>query len=280
MDSQDMQGISIAHRIYFFAVCSFGLYVGVMGYFNPALISYAIPFDLPPLHARVIASLYLAGGTMMFLAGLAKYPHQIRLSTIVATIWTGSLGIVTLIYIQEFDLTQRRTLFWFFAYSVYPILGLFFIISTPKSSVLVDDDPFPEVDRSLLRIVGVLALVLSCLLLYTPELMVENWPWKTNRMLAQVYGGPLLGLATITLLMTTAGSKDECFISCIGITLFLVLVLSASLLHVELFSPFEIASVMWFGGLLFASFVIVLVLTSFLGRPQEARKDIEREKRI
>lgn len=280
MDSQVMRGISIAHRIYFFAVSSFGIYVGVMGYFNPVLISYAVPFDLPPLHARVIASLYLAGGTMMFLAGLAKYPSQIRLSTIVATIWTGSLGIVTLIYIQEFDLTQRRTLFWFFAYSVYPVLGVFFILSTPNSAVPVDDNPFPEIDRTLLRIVGCLTLVLSCLLLYTPDLMVENWPWKIDRMLAQVYGGPLLGLATITLLMTTAPDKEECFISCIGITLFLVLALSASLLHLELFMPFGIASAIWFGGLLFASFASVLVSTNFLGRPHGVRKDIEREKRI
>lgn len=247
-----MNRISTAHRIYFFAVCSFGLFVGGMGYFAPELISWAVPLTLPPLHARTVASLYLAGGTMMLLAGFAQEAKQVRLSTVVATIWTGSLGIVTLFYLDQFDTGLRSTWFWFFAYSVYPAAGLFFILRARKGTNSGERSPLPALSRFLLGGVGVFALAVSLQLLFMPGYMVTIWPWKLSLMLAQIYGGPLLGLAAITLLMTAA-DKDECFISAVGITMFPLLALAASLMHPNLFTPLGLSSLVWFGCLVISS---------------------------
>ncbi|MEP0233753.1 MULTISPECIES: hypothetical protein [Alphaproteobacteria] len=266
-----MNRISIAHRIYFFAVCSFGLFVGGMGYFKPELISRAVPLTLPPLHARTIASLYLAGGTMMLLAGLAQEARQVRLPTVVATIWTGALGIVTLFYLDQFDTALRSTWFWFFAYSVYPVAGVYFILRLRKRPTSGERTLLPPVHRVLLGVLGAFALAVSLLLLFLPGIMVDVWPWKLNLMLAQIYGGPLLGLAVIALLMTMA-DRDECFISAVGIAMFPVLALAASLMHLNLFKPQELSSVIWFASLGLASLAGAFVLTSVASRKENSRK--------
>lgn len=266
-----MNRISIAHRIYFFAVCSFGLFVGGMGYFKPELISWAVPLTPPPLHARTIASLYLAGGTMMLLAGLAQEAKQVRLPTVVATIWTGSLGIVTLFYLDRFDTALRSTWFWFFAYSVYPVAGVYFILRLRKGRTSGERTPLPALNRVLLGVLGAFALAVSLLLLFMPGYMVSVWPWKLSLMLAQIYGGPLLGLAVIALLMTAA-DKDECFISAVGIAMFPVLALAASLMHLNLFKPLELSSVIWFASLGIASLAGAFVLTGVASRKENSRK--------
>ncbi|WP_300074706.1 hypothetical protein [uncultured Ruegeria sp.] len=266
-----MKRISTAHRIYFFAVCSFGLFVGGMGYLAPELISWAVPLTPPPLHARTVASLYLAGGTMMLLAGLAQDARQVRLPTVVATIWTGSLGIVTLLYLDQFDTALRSTWFWFFAYSVYPVAGVYFILRFRRGPTSGERAPLPRMNRVLLGVLGAFALAVSLLLLFLPGVMVNVWPWKLSLMLAQIYGGPLMGLAVIALLMTTA-DKEECFISAVGISMFPVLALAASLMHLNLFAPWAVSSVIWFSCLGIASLAGAFVLMGIAARKDSSRK--------
>ncbi|MEP2386503.1 MAG: hypothetical protein ABJL10_00090, partial [Hyphomonas sp.] len=189
----------------------------------------------------------------------------------VATIWTGALGIVTLFYLDQFDTALRSTWFWFFAYSVYPVAGVYFILRLRKRPTSGERTLLPPVHRVLLGVLGAFALAVSLLLLFLPGIMVDVWPWKLNLMLAQIYGGPLLGLAVIALLMTMA-DRDECFISAVGIAMFPVLALAASLMHLNLFKPQELSSVIWFASLGLASLAGAFVLTSVASRKENSRK--------
>ena len=58
-------GVTRGERIYFAAVGVLALWVGFWGYFVPSEVERAIPFSVPPLHARFLGAVYLSGLTIM-----------------------------------------------------------------------------------------------------------------------------------------------------------------------------------------------------------------------
>ena len=81
-----MTPVTRAHKIYFVLVGSFALWVGVWGYFIPSEISQAIPWPVPPLHARFIGAMYLSGTVLMGLALMARYLVEVRTAVPMAAI--------------------------------------------------------------------------------------------------------------------------------------------------------------------------------------------------
>ena len=69
---------SPSFRAYFALVGLFALWVGVWGYFVPAEAVRALPWTVPPLHARFIAAIYLAGLLAMILALTARIMAEVR----------------------------------------------------------------------------------------------------------------------------------------------------------------------------------------------------------
>ena len=60
-----MTAPTLAHRVYFALVGSFALWVGIWGYFVPAEVARAIPWQVTPLHARFLGAMYLSGMVLM-----------------------------------------------------------------------------------------------------------------------------------------------------------------------------------------------------------------------
>ena len=67
-----MELVKPGHRIYFAAVGVLALWVGMWGYFSPAQVDSAIPWLVPPLHARFLGSMYLSGAAFMVGCILAR----------------------------------------------------------------------------------------------------------------------------------------------------------------------------------------------------------------
>ena len=61
-----------AHRVYFFVVLWFTLWVGFFGTFRPEEILRALPWPVPPLHARFIGAFYLSATVFLLLSLFAK----------------------------------------------------------------------------------------------------------------------------------------------------------------------------------------------------------------
>ncbi len=91
-------------RAYFGAVGLLALWVGVWGFVVPSRVDTALPFLVPPLHARFLGVMYLSGLTLMVGGILARHWCEIRVLPPITAVWTGGLLVVSLLHLEAFDL--------------------------------------------------------------------------------------------------------------------------------------------------------------------------------
>jgi hypothetical protein len=60
-----MNTVTRGQKIYFAAVGVLALWVGIWGYFIPSQVDKAIPWLVPPFHARFLGAMYLSGTAFM-----------------------------------------------------------------------------------------------------------------------------------------------------------------------------------------------------------------------
>ena len=85
-------------KIYFEAVALLALWVGAWGYFIPTQVDEAIPWLVPPLHARFLGSMYLSGAAFMVAGMFSKRYDEVKTMVPMIAIWTGMLFIVSFFY--------------------------------------------------------------------------------------------------------------------------------------------------------------------------------------
>ncbi len=257
-----MSVLTVWHRVYFVAVGVFALWVGVWGYLSPADIERAIPWQVPPLHARFIASMYLSGTVVMFGAATARRLHEVRVVTIMAAVWTGMLLVVSLFNLPAFDWGQIQVWFWFFAYVAFP-LGGGWLAWRHRARSYPQDGAAPSLAyRRALLVLGIVCLALSSALFLTPAAMTGIWPWQIDTLLAQIYSGPFLSYAVGGLLLFRCTRVTEMRLPLLSIFAFTALVLVASLMHRDVFSPIGPSAILWFTSLPAAAVLAALGLPS------------------
>jgi hypothetical protein len=243
------------HRVYFAAVGSFALWVGLWGYFVPAEIVRAIPWQVPPLHARFIGSMYLSGMVLMAGGLLTEGRSDTRTALWMASIWTGMLLLVSLLHLGEFDWTHRPVWFWFGAYIVYPIAGAWlawlYRVRHPAGTAAV-----PAVAKAWLTGQGVVCIALAVALFFAPSFMGSVWPWKIPVLLTQIYAGPFLSYGIGSLLLARHRDWADIRIALISMFVFALLVLIGSLIHRATFGEIGIAATIWFAGFLLATLML------------------------
>jgi hypothetical protein len=242
--------ITVWHRVYFGAVGLLALWVGVWGYFNPGQVDTAIPWVVPPLHARFLGSMYLSGAAFMVGCILARRWDEVRVVVPGIAIWTGMLFLVSLLYLDQFDYTRTQVWVWFGAYLVYPLIAIW-LAWRHRGDVRRESATGPGLPgwvRGYLLAQGVLATVLALALLLAPGLMVSIWPWKISLLLAQIYSAPFLSYGVMSLLLAFRRDWAEIRIAVVAILVFGAGVLIASFIHRGLFSATNPAAWLWFGS--------------------------------
>lgn len=194
---------SLVRRLYFALVAVFALWVACWGLIAPQEIGTALPFGLPPLHARVVGAIYLAGAVLMVGAALARDRASTEVPLTVATTWTGWLLLVSVLHPELFDATTPATRFWFGAYVGFPLAGL--LLMSRNGPVHADGRAAPRWAVLALRVQGGGAVLLAALLFGAPRVTASVWPWPLPVVVAEIYAGPLLGLG-IGSLMTARRS--------------------------------------------------------------------------
>lgn len=240
-----MTPIRFAHRVFFAAVGLFALWVGVWGYFTPARIDKAIPWMVPPLHARFLGSMYLSGAVLMLGGMLSRRWAQARVINTMIYLWTGMLFVVSLFYWGEFDWSRTQVWFWWFAYLVYPLIALAYAWKY-RHEPAERTDAMPRWAVLYLRIQAVLVSVLALALLFFPQTMIPLWPWKITPLLAQIYSSPFLSYGIASWMMAARPSWVEARASLLGTFVFAACVLLASWMHRGLFSMAENSDRLWF----------------------------------
>ena len=259
-----MTRVTRLQRLYFAAVGALALYVGIWGYFIPAHVDGAIPWLVPPLHARFLGAMYLSGATFMLGAILARRYAEVRVVVPMIAIWTGMLFVVSLFYLDTFDFNRDQVWTWFGAYTIYPVIAAAIAwkdyrqpTEEPPQGSLVP----PWVRRYLLG-QGVAITVLGLLLLFVPGRMMLLWPWSITRLLTQLYSAPLLSYGVGSLLLARQRTWPEIRVAATAMLVFASAVLLASIIHRNLFAPAP-ATWLWFGG--FSIVTLVLGWLTVLG---------------
>ena len=115
--------LSRAYRSYFVLVGLFALWVGAWGFVVPGEVTRALPWPVPPLHARFIAAIYLAGLLAMVQSFFATRLATVRIPVALAALWTGALFFVSSLHLGEFDFAKPQVWFWMGAYAAFPLWG-------------------------------------------------------------------------------------------------------------------------------------------------------------
>jgi hypothetical protein len=239
---------SALERAYFAAVAALAAWVGTWGYFAPASVERALPWPLPPLHARFLGAMYLAG--VAFTAGcmLARQWRSVRVVVPMIAVWTGVLFVVSLFHLDDFDFDRTQSWVWFAAYLIYPLVAAGLAVAHRGDGVGADARPPPGWARAVFAAIGVAATALALVLLVAPGTMVDVWPWPITELLAQIYSAPFLSIGVGTLILARERSWLPARIPVAALLVFAAAVLVASVIHRELFDSGEPSAWLWFGG--------------------------------
>lgn len=263
--------VTAAHKVYFAAVAALALWVGVWGYFLPQGVEAAIPWPVPPLHARFLGAMYLSGAAFMIGCLLARRWDEVRVVVPMLGVWTGTLGIVSLLHLAEFDFGRSQSQVWFAAYGAFPVIAFWLAWRMRAMPAGQDGGPaqggiLPAWVNRYLRAQGLAITLLALALLLAPTAMSDLWPWPVTPLLAQLYGAPFLAYGVGSLLLARETRWPPQRIAVAATRVFAALVLLASLLHRALFSTAELADLLWFGAFL----VAVLALGAIVGAGRRA----------
>jgi hypothetical protein len=267
--AQDTAGPAVGpwERIYFLAVGLLAMWVGFWGYFVPSQVAKAIPFPVPPLHARFLGAIYLSGLVFMVAGMVVRGWADIRLIPLLTAIWTGGLLIVSLLHLEVFDFGRLQSRVWFGAYIAYPAIALWL---TWRHRLLDADryDSISTVPAWASRYLvgqGVLVTLLGAALLLSPNTMVDLWPWPITPLLAQIYSAPFLAYGVGSLLVARRATWIHVRVATMGFLVFSLGVLLASLIHRDLFSAGDAPDILWFVAFALGSLVLGILVARSLG---------------
>ena len=244
------------HKIYFCAVGFLALWVGFFGFFLPLHVDWALPWLVPPLHARFLGSMYLSGATFMALSLFANRWNEVRVVLPMIAIWTGMLFIISLFYLGEFNFAKPQPWIWFGAYLAYPVIALWLAWQYRNVDIAPIGASMPGWARIYLLAQGIIATILGLVLLFAPNLMVSVWPWKITQLLARLYSAPFLSYGIGSLLLARRETWVEVRIPVIATLVFAVGVLIASIIHRGLFSMADFSDWLWFISFAIASLIL------------------------
>jgi hypothetical protein len=240
--------VAPAHRAFFAAVGLLAIWVGAWAFFAPARVDRALPWLVPPLHARFLGAMYLSGTTFMLGAIVARSWSTVRVVVPMISIWTGMLFIGSLFHLPSFPWSRPQTWVWFAAYLAYPLIAALIAwsrraVRTPGAGIAL-----PRSVRRYLLLQGVVVTGLGLALWCFPAAMATVWPWPITTLLAQLYGAPFLAYGVGSLYGARQRAYAEVRLLLAATFVFAAGVLLASCLHRSLFSADRPSSWLWFAG--------------------------------
>jgi hypothetical protein len=239
--------LRVAERLYFVAVALLALWVGTWGFFVPRSVGRALPFVVPPLHARFLGAMYLSGLTFMVGAALSRTWAEVRVVPPITAMWTGGLLVVSLIHLGEFNLGEPQDQVWFAAYVAYPLIALWLTWRhRGDAHERLPGEPLPAWATTYLAVQGAAAAALGLALLVAPGAVADAWPWPITSLLAQLYSAPLFAYGVGSLLLSRQRTWPEVRVCAVAMSVFAAGVLVASVIHRDLFSSRDVAAWLWF----------------------------------
>jgi len=228
-------------RAYLIFAAVQGIGIGLTGLIVPGEMQ--IPLRISPLNARFVASLYVAGGVGVLWAAFARRRAEARLFVIGFGVATALILVLTILHWSDFmaDPLPHRVV-WIFDYVVDPLLGLLIVpvarLWPPRHGVRNQLSPLLVVETVVFGLLGAALLVL-------PDAVAPAWPWSLPPLLGQLYACFFLTFALGAALAARETEPRSIVAFASSSLVLMVLVLLASVLHVDRFKS-EMVSWLWF----------------------------------
>ena len=255
------------HRLYFLVVSGFTAWVGFFGFFRPQEILRALPWPMPPLHARFVGALYLSATVFLLLSLFARSRAHVRTVVVIAFAWTGWLLVITVWHHDTFDPARVQVWFWIVAYLSFPLVAAWLAWARPAAPGRGDAPIASPWVTFYLRLQGVALVALAIALVAAPGWVVGLWPWKISPFLSQVYSGPVLGYGVGSLTLASRRNWPETLIPMIGQFVFAALALIGSSWHMALFATGSPSQIVWFASLIWLAAIALLLAAGALRHP-------------
>jgi hypothetical protein len=192
--------IPMWERIFYGVILVAALFVALLGYLAPARMDRAFTWaELPPLHARFVATLYLFGAVYLFAALIARRARSVRSAMGGIAVFTGVLFLVTVRNPDAFDLDLVPVWIWIASYVIYPLVALGFLWARrgrPTSGV--NGRRSPSWVREVLVLHAVVFGVLGLLMFVVPDTVAAVWPWPVTPGVVQACSSPFLTVAFLS----------------------------------------------------------------------------------
>ena len=265
-----MAPLTWSEKLFFAIVALSALWVGSWSYFVPTDVQYGIPWNVPPLHARFVGSIYLSAALFCFGSIFARTYDEVRAILPMIAIWTLVVFLVSFLYLTEADYHRFPIWIWIIAYLVYPLIAIWLVWVHRRDWSKAAGSTLPAWARTYLLVQGIVLVVAAAALLLLPDFMIKIWPWALTRQLAQIYSGPILCYGVGSLLISRGRSFAEIRIALAGMLVFSVAVLVASVINRAVFAGVSPAVVLWFAGFAVAAAILGNMLARAWWAPQAA----------
>jgi hypothetical protein len=239
-----------------------GIGIGLTGMLLPPEMQ--IPLRISPLNARFVAALYLAGGIGTLLAAFARRRSEVRIFVIGFGLATGMILVLTIAHWAEFmaDPLPHRAV-WIFDYVTDPALA---VLVVPLARLWPTRLGVRHALSPLFVVQAAVFALLGGLLVLVPDAVATVWPWVLPPLLGQLYGCFFLTYALGAALAARDTEARAISIFMASTLALMLLVLVASVLHIDRFKP-EPVTWVWF-----AAFGLgAVVFAAALARRQFAR---------
>jgi hypothetical protein len=174
------------------------------------------------------------------------------------SIWTGMLGIVSMLHLEAFNWSRNQVWVWFFAYICYPIIAAWIAWRQRSQTEHSAGPALSLAIRTYLYLQGGVATALALGLLFAPEAMTTLWPWKISPILAYIYSAPFLSYGLGSFYAARQRTWAEVRIVVYATLAFALLVFIASYLHAQLFKFGTLPASLWFACFGVASVALAL----------------------
>lgn len=255
--STTSERVTKPQKLFYGAVLLLAAWVGFWGMFLPLSVAKALPFEVPPLHARFLGAMYLSGATFMVFAILAKRWSQVMVMTPMIGVWTGMLGVVSVLNLSVFNFSIIQTWVWFFAYISFPLLALWIAWQQRHCHDVSQGPMTSPLLRGYLFAQGVSVTLLAIALLAVPSAMSGVWPWPIPRVLAQIYCAPFFSYGLGSLYAASRRHWEDVRIPVYATAVFTGGALATSAIHRNLFDLSRPSVWLWFGALVLATSVLL-----------------------
>jgi hypothetical protein len=185
---------------------------------------------------------------MMLLSAVSSAWHAVRVATVILGVWTGVLGVVSLLHLNVFDWSWRPTWFWWFAYIWFPIGAAFIAWNQRRETGHPNEPALSPLLRGFLAVQGVVAVAIAIALLLAPTFTIGLWPWGISVLLTQIYSAPFLGYGIGSLYASRQHAWSEVRIPVIATFVLTLVAFGTSFLHSPSFNMANPSTWVWFCG--------------------------------